>query len=66
MKSKEHPKEDKIDCPMCLGTGEIVDADDEDTFFGQECKLCLGEGRIEPTSSYRDPFDLDEEELDYE
>jgi DnaJ-class molecular chaperone len=64
---KEQPKDDKITCPHCLGTGEVVDANEEDDFFSETCTLCLGGGKIEKTASYKDPFDLeDEEELDYE
>lgn len=62
---------DKIECPHCLGTGEIVDANEADEFFKEDCTLCLGEGKIEKTASFKDPFEIDEEEepfneFDYE
>lgn len=68
MTKKEQPKDDKITCPDCLGTGEIVFELEEGEFSAKECNLCLGCGEIEKTGSHKDPFDFidDTEELDYE
>jgi DnaJ-class molecular chaperone len=71
-KLEDKSLEDKIECPNCLGTGEVVDSNEEDVFFSEKCTLCVGEGTISKTSNYIKNIDIfdteetDENQLDYE
>lgn len=40
------------ECPDCLGTGEIISEIEEGIFETDDCKLCVGIGKIPRSDEY--------------
>lgn len=59
-------KEELMECPECLGTGEVYDSTDEEGLTGEmkTCKVCDGHKEIPRQDGYTAELDFIDDEAD--